>query len=271
MKKALPYLIAAVLIIAAIVGVMAYRQRQAASSNDDLQTQVAGRGTLVASVGATGLVRANQTAILAWQTTGTVGDVNVKTGDTVAEGDVVAALKQTSLPQSVITAQAELLSAKQALDDLLNSKLPYAQALQAREEAQNAIDTYQASLSSRQAQAYVTLQAAKDAQEDAQDKRNNMNYARADQETIDEAEDKYNQAVARVDDLQGLVNQFGGAEAQAALNMAIRERDRALDMWNWYKSNWSEDEISTADANLQKAQASLDLAQHDYDRLLGKI
>jgi HlyD family secretion protein len=269
MKKALPFLLVAVLIVAAVGGFLAYRRSQAARSNDDLQTQTAARGTLVASVGATGMVRANQTAILAWQTTGTVEEVNAKTGDSVGEGDLLASLKQTSLPQTVIMAQGELISAQQSLDDLLNSQLPYAQALQAVEDAQNAIETYQASLSSRQAEAYVALQAAEDALEKAEKARNNMNYGRADDETIQAAEDRYNDAVNQVEELENLVGEFGGTEAQAALTMARRARDKALDMLNWYKSDWSEEEISTSDANLQQAQAALELAQHEYDRLVG--
>ena len=41
------------------------------------------RGNLTATVGATGTVRARQTATLVWQTTGTVDSVNVQIGDQV--------------------------------------------------------------------------------------------------------------------------------------------------------------------------------------------
>ena len=42
------------------------------------QTTTVSRGTLTATIGATGTVRARQSAILYWQTSGTVGEVNVK-------------------------------------------------------------------------------------------------------------------------------------------------------------------------------------------------
>ena len=51
------------------------------------QTATIGRGTLTATVGATGTVRARQTATLLWQTTGTVDKVNVQIGDQVKAGD----------------------------------------------------------------------------------------------------------------------------------------------------------------------------------------
>ena len=92
------------------------------------QTATIGRGNLTATVGATGTVRARQTATLVWQTTGKVDDVNVKIGDEVKAGDVLASLSKTSLPQNIILAEAELVSAQQALDNLLNSDTARAQA-----------------------------------------------------------------------------------------------------------------------------------------------
>ena len=105
------------------------------------QTQALVRGDLTATVGATGTVRANQSADLLWQTTGTVEQVNVKVGDQVNKGDVLASLLQTSLPQSVILAQADLVSAQQALTDLLDSDTARANAWIALRNAQTAYTT----------------------------------------------------------------------------------------------------------------------------------
>lgn len=270
MKKALPYIIAAVVIIGGIVGFGAYRRSQAAQSNDNLQTQVADRGLLVASVGATGLVRANQTAVLTWQTTGTIDAVNVKVGDSVTEGDELASLRQSSLPQSVILAQGELISAQQSLDDLLNSELPAAQALQALEEAQNALAIYESSLSSRQAEAYLALQAAQDALEKAEKARENLNYPRANEQTLEDAEDAYNQAVEMVEQIEDALDVFPDDQnLRSALFDAQRARDNALSQLNWYRGERTDEEFATADANLQQAQATLELAQYEYDRLVG--
>ena len=55
------------------------------------QTVKAERGNLVATVGATGSVRARQSAVLVWQTTGIVNAVNVDIGSRVTRDDVMAA------------------------------------------------------------------------------------------------------------------------------------------------------------------------------------
>ena len=115
--------------------------RSRAKTQSSFQTQALARGDLTATIGATGTVRANQSAVLAWQTTGTVDQVNVKVGDQVNKGDVLASLLQTSLPQSVILAQTDLVSAQQALTDLLDSDTARANAWIALRNAQTAYTT----------------------------------------------------------------------------------------------------------------------------------
>lgn len=278
MKKVLPYIIAAVVIVAAIAAFISYRRSQAARSTASLETVPAEIGSLTANVGATGTVRANQTAVLVWQTTGSIESVSVKTGDLVHAGDTLAALKQSSLPQSVIMAQGDLGSARQQLDDLLNSQLPYAQALQAQQDAQDAMDTYQANLSSQQADAQLALISAQDALTKAQNKRKTMNGTRGSQETIDSAQATYDKAQNKLDDAQRGYDQAANnlpaddpmrMAAAAALDQAKRERDKALGDLYWYQGNWSEKDISKSDADVQQAQATLDKAQHEFDRLTG--
>jgi len=94
------------------------------------------RGDLVATVGATGTVRARQTATLVWQTTGTVEDVNVEIGDQVGANEVLASLSKTSLPQTIILAEADMVSAQRALEDLLQSDTARAQAWIALRDAE---------------------------------------------------------------------------------------------------------------------------------------
>jgi len=112
--------------------------RSRTKTQSSYQTQPLARGDLTATIGATGTVRANQSAVLLWQTTGTVDQVNVKVGDQVNKGDVLASLLQTSLPQNVILAQTDLVSAQQALTDLLNSDTTRANAWIALRNAQTA-------------------------------------------------------------------------------------------------------------------------------------
>jgi HlyD family secretion protein len=111
-----------------------------ADTASQYQTATVERGNLIATIGATGTVRAKQTAVLIWQAAGTVDTVNVKVGDNISSGFVMAYLSKTSLPQSVIMAEADLVDAQKALDALLSSDTARAQAEIDLEVAQEAYD-----------------------------------------------------------------------------------------------------------------------------------
>ena len=102
------------------------------------QTAAVERGNLVAMVGATGSVRARQSAILIWQTTGVVKDIYKEVGTPVKRDEILASLDKNSLNQSVILAESDLASAKKALEDLLSSDTARAQALRAVDTAEEA-------------------------------------------------------------------------------------------------------------------------------------
>ena len=126
-------IVAAVLLVAIIV-VSRNGNKQATT----YQTAPIGRGSLVATVGATGSVRAKQSAVLTWWTTGVVDKVNVGVGDKVSRTDVLASLDKASLNQNVILAEADLASAQKTLDNLLNSDTARAQSLRTLDDAETA-------------------------------------------------------------------------------------------------------------------------------------
>jgi len=136
------YRVVLILLVIAVVAFAAFRYNQ--SSNTDstgqFQTATIERGNLTATIGATGTVRAQQTAVLVWQAAGTVDMVNVQVGDNIPAGFVMAYLAKTSLPQSIILAEADLASSQKALDDLLNSDTARAQAVIALRDAQEVYD-----------------------------------------------------------------------------------------------------------------------------------
>jgi RND family efflux transporter MFP subunit len=86
--------------------------------------------TITENVEASGTVNPVQDAQLTWKTSGIVESVNAKAGDQVKAGDVLASLALTSLPANVLSAQADLINAQQALDDLTPSALAITQAEQ---------------------------------------------------------------------------------------------------------------------------------------------
>lgn len=124
MKK----LLITILVLAAlgVIGYFGYRAIQArrqANSISSLETITASRGSLTATVGATGSVRPDQTAMLTWGTTGIVDQVNVEVGDMITLGQTLASLSSSSLPQNIILAQSDLIAARNALTQLTNPDL----------------------------------------------------------------------------------------------------------------------------------------------------
>lgn len=117
-------------VIVAIIGVVLYSQAQArkAISSQTYETETIEKGNLTAVVGATGSVHANQSAQILWQADGTVDSVDVVLDSKVKAGDELAALNMTTVSQNIINAQADLVSAEQALDDLKKSNVDAAQA-----------------------------------------------------------------------------------------------------------------------------------------------
>lgn len=132
------------ILIILLVGVLVFAFFFVRSSNADttsqFQTATIKRGNLTATIGATGTVRARQTAVLLWQSTGTVDTVNVKVGDNIPNDFVMAFLEKTSLPQTVIMAESDLASAQKELDDLLTSDTARAEAVINLRDAQEVYD-----------------------------------------------------------------------------------------------------------------------------------
>lgn len=241
-----------VIAVLAVGGFLIYRAtsnaRAAAAQN--YQTAVVERGNLTAIVGATGTVRANQTAVLAWQTSGQVEAVQVKLDDVVKKDQALAYLSKSSLSQSIILAEADLVNAQRALETLKNSNVAAAQAQLALLNAQTAL-------------------------EDAQKNRTRKEYARASTDTIAAARASYYLAEDKVKEAEAFFDRFsskpeddpGRANALTLLAGAKRDRDRALANLNWLTGMPDTEEVSKADAQITLAEAQLADAQREYDRL----
>ena len=98
-------------------GIVSAQKNQQAST-DDLQTFEILKGPLSAVVDETGEVYADQTAMLFWETKGIVGEIDVELGEEVIEGQILATLKESSLPQTIYLAQQDLINAERALENL---------------------------------------------------------------------------------------------------------------------------------------------------------
>jgi len=229
-------LIIVVLVVIAASAFVYFRTSRA-ESGTQFETSTIERGSLTATIGATGTVRAKQSAVLIWQAAGTVENVQAKVGDTVKAGDMLASLAKTSLPQSVILAEADLASAQKSLDDLMNSNTAQAEAVVALRDAQEAYD--------KAAEYYETLFKPYKFDQIVYVRKvtpfgvkrfpmiKTIKVKQADEETIKEAEQDLALAQAKLDDAQrtydllkdGNTAEILGAQArvdaaQATINLA---------------------------------------------------
>jgi HlyD family secretion protein len=249
-KKVIYSIAGAAVVLVAIGGFVWYRSSQQAAASGQYESSALKRGNLTSIVGATGTVRANQTANLNWQTTGTVDRVKVQEGDAVTVGQELASLSPTSLSQAIVLAQADLVTAERNLENVKDS-------------------------SATKAQAQLTLANAEKALKDAKDKRATMNWGRGTKENIDYAEAQLALAEKAVEVAQSVYNNLtelapaDPQRAQATTNLynAKQARDRAKATVNWYKGNPTSNDIALADAKLAVAQAQYDDALREWNRL----
>jgi len=224
-------------------------QNNLATQANNFETVPAARGDLTATVGGTGTVRANQTATLAFQTTGTVQSVAVKVGSVVKAGDVLAVLDKTSLPQNIILAQADLVTAQRNLNDLQNSTLAQAQAQANLANAQKALSD------AKKKRANLSYTATAD---QIQTARNNLVIA---EDKLTKAQDAYDKVSDRAAD--------DPLRAQLLNNLisARQQRDQAQYNLNYLLNTANPDDIAQADAQVALAESQLKDAQREWDRL----
>ena len=135
-KKTL--LIIGAVIVFLVAGYYAYRviAGKQASATSELQTASVQRGALATTLSSSGTARSGQSATITWEAEGKVGEVTLKPGDLVKADQQLAALDPQTMSADMINARQKLATAEQAFEDLQNSTLQQAQALQALEEAQ---------------------------------------------------------------------------------------------------------------------------------------
>jgi len=273
MKKWVIIIIVIAVLAGAVFLFARFRSQRNAAAQGAFQTEPLQRGDLTATVGATGEVHANQTANLTWETSGTVGAIGVTEGEIVSAGQELAVLEKTSLPQSVILAQADLVNAKKALDDLLNSSLGQAKAQQAVEQAQQALEDARDPEQAR-AQAANALATAQKAVENAQRAVRNS-QSPAGQSFIDEAKaqvtllkDKLDTAKERYQPYENKPeSNLTRARLLSQMAAAQQQYDAAVRNLNGLTGTSSATDQAVTEANLASAQAQFAQAQRAWERV----
>jgi HlyD family secretion protein len=241
----------AIVVLVLIFALVANNQNQTRkTAMDEYQTVKLERSDMVVIVGATGIVEANQTADLSWETTGRVESVNFAVNDRVKAGDILADLADNTLPQSVILAQADLVDAQKALDDLINSN-------------------------TESAEAYKALLEAEQDLRDAEDDRDQWNYNDANIDRVDEfradfiaKEEDYKVYKSAYEAVKNLpVDDPKRVEAKQQMDDAKLVRDKALRSLNYLLGKSFGQQVAEDFADADIAQAKLNDAQRDWDRV----
>ncbi len=230
-------LIVALVLVAAAV-VLFTRLNVNAQEISVYETEPAALGELTAIVGASGSVRASQSASLVWKTSGTVAQVNYQIRDRVKAGDVLATLDAASLPQSVILAQADLVSAKKALEDLLSSDTDLAQAA-------------------------INLRQAQEDYDDAKEYRESLNE-RVTYEVVKIVVQQTPlgpRKVPRITTVKYYPDEDEKAIADEKLALARAKLEDAQRTYDRLKDGPNPDDVAAAQARVNAAQATLDQAK----------
>jgi HlyD family secretion protein len=152
------------LISALILGACTRPGADAASTTAATRSATLAAGDLTATVSATGNIQPESDVRLNFQTTGTIAEVNVKVGDRVKKGDLIAKLDTTDLELALTQSQAGLeqsqASAKQSKNALLNADTAIEQA---RNQITIATAAYSKTVGSVRSADVVAAQSALDA------------------------------------------------------------------------------------------------------------
>jgi HlyD family secretion protein len=252
MKKK-PLLSISSLITILVLTVLVAGCTTSASATDSTTTGGSGTVTSVTvtdSIETSGSLDADQLAKLTWKTSGIVDEVHVQVGQKVRAGEVLATLKADSVPASIASAQAELVTARRNLEDVKSSNLATAQAQVALAEAQEAYDT-------------------------AKNKVDGLKYERATPEMIKYAESQLTMAQKAMDKAQSDFNNVSEkpsndpayASAYTRLYEAQKAYRSALANLNWYKGQPTDNDVAAIQADFALAKAQLEDAQREWERL----
>lgn len=253
----------ALLLVAAIAaGVLVWRQRSAprlpAGANmggqSYVRTLTLQKGTLDASISASGTVESSDVSNVTTELKYTVKSVNVQVGDTVNEGDVICTLDTEDLEKSIAKMKESLAEAKEkalknyqnAQKSLSDAEKSVTEAYDAKEEKRSARDSAKSAYESAEAQV-KSYQSAYDSantallsalsEQDAKQSAYNAAY--------NAAKDKYTQEGKSGNELEAAIQGDQTVIDAAAAKKAAEEAYKAAD-----------ENLQTAQGNLQTAKSA---------------
>ena len=241
-----------VVMVAGVALLSAGRRARAQAAQSERTTEVV-EGPLQIFVTGTGKVEPEAQAVLSFKVAGTLGNLTVEVGERVSAGQVLAELDPASLDPALVAGEADLITAQEALEDLLEG--PTEQQL---------------------AQAELTIATARDSLLDAeyrwsvqqQGRRASSSTIRGAEAGLVLAEQEVDQAKANYDQFSGLASDDPvRALALTQLVAAEQARDAALRNLNWLTGHPTEIQQLMLDAEVHIATANLAQAEQDLAEL----
>lgn len=236
----------------AVAGLLVVR---AGAQTDQPQERTATveRGPIELFVTGTGKVEPSAQANLFFQVRGTLGELNVRVGQRVRAGQVLASLDPASLDANLLGAEADLIAAQNVLQDLLDGATPQqlAQAERAVAQARDALHDAEYRWSVQQ-----------------EGNRASSTTVRGAEARLVLAEEELKQAKANYDQFSGRPSDDPArALALTRLAAAQADRDSALRNLNWYTGHPTEIQQAILDAEVAVAEANLAQAEQDLEQL----
>jgi multidrug efflux pump subunit AcrA (membrane-fusion protein) len=228
---------------------------------------------------AEGRVGPKDSRYLSFGAPGHVAEVLVKKGDSVTEGQVLARLEKSEEATARLdAASVEIAAAQQALDDLERTAglthnqawVALVKANQALVDAQKAWDTLDTqkttddieSAQTEVADAQKALNTAKDDFEPYKNLPQDNSQRKSAQQTLDDAEKTYSDAVAKRDTLQNALDL-----AKASLDQAITAQAEAKHHFDQTQDRVDPSQLTLAQLRLQAAEAQASAAQSALNEL----
>jgi HlyD family secretion protein len=244
----------------------------AATATPDYHTTTVRRGNIVISAAGAGNLIANQSADLSFSTGGTVVELDVKPGDTVTAGQVLAKISgSATLQVNLSNAQLKLLQAQQSLTNLQkNAGTSLANAYQAWIKAQ---DAYNTAVFNQQRTSYArcsqtTNQQLKNKLDNASQKLAELSISNQGTDAWAQAQSDYDTALANYNYCIAYTPSEK-ADAQAAVDVAKNTLQQAENTYNTLKASSGVDTnaLNLAQATVDQAQAQVDKAKSDLTGL----
>ena len=266
MKKAFYNLIVLLMILA--LGLTACANQQTVAAGDTTPVAVSSNDVI-----AEGQLKPVHAANLSFQVPGIVEEINVKIGDRVGKGDVLARLSNADQAAAQLAAaNLELIDAQQALDtlkrtgnvNLSTSWIAYMDAQEVRAEAERdwedlnvdnideRIDDAKADVEDRAAD----LQDAQDEFAKYKDLDEENSRRKTAEDELETAQENYNEAVRTLEE----VTRERDA-VRVALDSAIATETEAKHQFELSANGVNADQLALAQARLENAQAQVAAAQ----------